>query len=39
LVFVKISKRKISPFSWIIYIAITLAIIAIIIILYKKKAF
>jgi len=35
-------KEKISPFSWIIYIAITaitLAIIAIIIILYKKKAF
>ena len=35
-------KIKISPFSWIIYIAITattLAIIAIIIILYKKKAF
>ena len=35
-------KIKISPFSWIIYIAITaitLAIIAIIIILYKKKVF
>jgi len=41
-IFAIAAKEKVSPFSWIIYIAITaitLAIIAIIIILYKKKVF